>query len=196
MVEISASSPYIDYATWYTQGYFDHHRSPVKARLFVHDLPVARMPPSGHDRPESPLRRVVFPTAPEALCFIDDEQGAVHLLPRDGSRPLPLLLVMRVLRALVMRELMLQDALFFHAACFTLQDSGVALLGARTAGKTTMLPGVGGHCLPVDPTYLSWQVRPQTDGAPRRNSRQNQHSDASPRRTPRDHVPRTPRAPT
>ncbi|MDT0478019.1 nucleotide sugar dehydrogenase [Streptomyces sp. DSM 41014] len=23
-------------------------------------------------------------------------------------------------------------------------------------------PGVGGHCLPVDPTYLSWQVRRQT----------------------------------
>ncbi|MFF7094704.1 nucleotide sugar dehydrogenase [Streptomyces rubradiris] len=26
-------------------------------------------------------------------------------------------------------------------------------------------PGVGGHCLPVDPTYLSWQVRRQTGGA-------------------------------
>lgn len=26
-------------------------------------------------------------------------------------------------------------------------------------------PGVGGHCLPVDPTYLSWRVRRQTGGA-------------------------------
>ncbi|MFE5406186.1 nucleotide sugar dehydrogenase [Streptomyces sp. NPDC056580] len=26
-------------------------------------------------------------------------------------------------------------------------------------------PGVGGHCLPVDPTYLSWQVRKQAGGA-------------------------------
>ncbi|WP_189970227.1 nucleotide sugar dehydrogenase [Streptomyces violascens] len=26
-------------------------------------------------------------------------------------------------------------------------------------------PGVGGHCLPIDPTYLSWQVRRQTGGA-------------------------------
>ncbi|MFJ9468769.1 nucleotide sugar dehydrogenase [Streptomyces caniferus] len=26
-------------------------------------------------------------------------------------------------------------------------------------------PGVGGHCLPVDPTYLSWQVRRQTGQA-------------------------------
>ena len=26
-------------------------------------------------------------------------------------------------------------------------------------------PGVGGHCLPVDPTYLSWQVRRQTGRA-------------------------------
>ncbi|WP_338703857.1 UDP binding domain-containing protein [Streptomyces sp. Q6] len=25
-------------------------------------------------------------------------------------------------------------------------------------------PGVGGHCLPVDPTYLSWQIRHQTGG--------------------------------
>jgi hypothetical protein len=139
VVEISASSPYIDYATWYTQGYFDYYRSPVKARLFVHDLPVERMPPFSRSRPASPLRQAVLPAAPEAVCYVDDGRGVVHLLPRDDSRPLPLLLVMRVLRALVMRELLLQGALFFHAACFSVRDSGIALLGARTAGKTTML---------------------------------------------------------
>ncbi|MFC9670018.1 hypothetical protein [Streptomyces sp. NPDC056949] len=139
VIEMSAPSPYLDYITWYTQEYFDHRRSPVKARLFVHDLPLDRMPALARPRSVSPLRRVALPASLEAACFVDDGRRAVHLLPRDDSRPLPRLLATRVLRALVMHELLLQGALFFHAACFTLRGTGIALLGARTAGKTTML---------------------------------------------------------
>jgi UDP-N-acetyl-D-mannosaminuronic acid dehydrogenase/UDP-N-acetyl-D-glucosamine dehydrogenase len=42
-------------------------------------------------------------------------------------------------------------------------DIGAAIDAAATKPfgymKFTPGPGVGGHCLPVDPTYLSWQVR-------------------------------------
>jgi UDP-N-acetyl-D-glucosamine dehydrogenase len=47
------------------------------------------------------------------------------------------------------------------------RDLGVDIWGAIDAASTkpfgymrfTPGPGVGGHCLPVDPSYLSWQVR-------------------------------------
>jgi UDP-N-acetyl-D-mannosaminuronic acid dehydrogenase/UDP-N-acetyl-D-glucosamine dehydrogenase len=47
------------------------------------------------------------------------------------------------------------------------QDLGIDIWAAIDAAATkpfgymkfTPGPGVGGHCLPVDPTYLSWQVR-------------------------------------
>jgi UDP-N-acetyl-D-glucosamine dehydrogenase len=47
------------------------------------------------------------------------------------------------------------------------QDLGIDVWAAIDAASTkpfgfmrfTPGPGVGGHCLPVDPTYLSWQVR-------------------------------------
>ncbi|MEV3857661.1 nucleotide sugar dehydrogenase [Streptomyces sp. NPDC050095] len=50
------------------------------------------------------------------------------------------------------------------------QQLGTDLWAALDAASTkpfgfmrfTPGPGVGGHCLPVDPTYLSWQVRRQT----------------------------------
>ncbi|MGG2460571.1 nucleotide sugar dehydrogenase [Streptomyces sp. RGM 3693] len=41
-------------------------------------------------------------------------------------------------------------------------------------------PGVGGHCLPVDPTYLSWQVRRQTGRALRLVEAANEVNSAMP----------------
>ncbi|GAO09842.1 putative UDP-glucose 6-dehydrogenase [Streptomyces lydicamycinicus] len=53
------------------------------------------------------------------------------------------------------------------------QQLGTDIWAALNAASTkpfgfmhfTPGPGVGGHCLPVDPTYLSWQVRRQTGQA-------------------------------
>ena len=43
-------------------------------------------------------------------------------------------------------------------------------------------PGLGGHCIPIDPLYLSWRMRePQVPGALHRARRHHQQRHARPR---------------
>ncbi len=47
-------------------------------------------------------------------------------------------------------------------------------------------PGLGGHCIPIDPFYLSWRARAfEANAALRRAGRRNQQPDAGVRRAPR-----------
>lgn len=137
VVQINAPSPIVDYVGWYTESYFGSLQSPAQARLFVHDLPPNLWCSIHHARIAAPLRRVVLPSASETICLVDDRRRAVHLVPPVGSDPS--VLVVRILRALVLRELLAARYSFFHAACFALRGTGVALIGVRTAGKTTTL---------------------------------------------------------
>ncbi|MFE9997498.1 hypothetical protein [Streptomyces avermitilis] len=137
MVQINAPSPIIDYVSWYTEDYFESLQSPAQALLFVHDLPPNLWRSVRHARLAPPLRRVVLPSASETICLVDDRRRAVHLVPPVGSDQS--VLVVRILRGLVLRELLAMRYSFFHAACFALRGTGVALIGVRRAGKTTTL---------------------------------------------------------
>lgn len=137
VVQINAPSAIVDYVTWYTEGYFGSLQSPAQARLLIHDLPPNLWRSVHHTRIAPPLRRVDLPSVSETICLVDDQRGAVHLVPPAGSDQS--VLVVRILRALVLRELLAMRHSFFHAACFALRGTGVALIGVRTAGKTTTL---------------------------------------------------------
>ncbi|MGW3493143.1 hypothetical protein [Streptomyces sp. NPDC001020] len=137
VVQINAPSPIVDYVRWYTESYFGSLQSPAQARLFVHDLPPNLWRSVHRARLAPPLRRVVLPSASETICLVDDRRRAVHLVPPAGSDQC--VLVVRILRALVLRELLAVRCSFFHAACFALRGTGVALIGVRAAGKTTTL---------------------------------------------------------
>ena len=48
-------------------------------------------------------------------------------------------------------------------------------------------PGLGGHCIPIDPFYLTWAARTLRPAhAVHRAGRRDQHGDAAPRRRPGD----------
>jgi hypothetical protein len=145
VVEINAPSPIVDYVRWYTEGYFGSQQSPAQARLFVHGVPLERWRSVRQARLVPPLRRAVFPSAPDMICLVDDGRRAVHLLPPVASEHQSLLVVARILRALVLRELLARNHPFYHAACFALRGMGVALIGSHTAGKTTTLLHALGH---------------------------------------------------
>ncbi|MFD9483381.1 hypothetical protein ACFWBX_05140 [Streptomyces sp. NPDC059991] len=139
VVEISAPSPFVDYVRWYTEGYFASQPPPAQVRLFVHEMPLKRWRAVQQARLAPPLRRAVLPSAPDTICFVDDGERAVHLLLPVGLHRHSMLVVVRILRALVLRELLGRGHPFFHAACFAVKGMGVALLGPRTVGKTTTL---------------------------------------------------------
>ncbi|MEU3741944.1 hypothetical protein AB0E78_33400 [Streptomyces sp. NPDC032198] len=138
-VEIYAPSPIVDYVRWYTEGYFGPQQSPAQARLFVHEVPLELRRSVQQARLSPPLRRAVLPSAPDTICLVDDGHQAVHLLLPTGPEPQPVQAVVRILRALVLHELLRRGHPFFHAACFVLRETGVALIGAHRAGKTTTL---------------------------------------------------------
>ena len=142
-VEINAPSPVVDYVAWYTEGFFARGASPVRARLFVHDVGPEMIGSVKDARLTPPLRRAVLPTSPDTVCFVDDTHSTVHLFLAAATRDEPMLVAVRILRALVLRALMGDGFSFFHAACFTLRGVGVAVVGRRMAGKTTLLL----HCL-------------------------------------------------
>ncbi|MEV3857666.1 hypothetical protein AB0J38_25465 [Streptomyces sp. NPDC050095] len=142
-VEIIAPSPVVDYVAWYTEDFFTRGDCPVRARLFIHELDLELIGSVKDARLIPPLRRAVLPTAPEAVCFVDDTHAAVHLFLAAATRDEHMLVAVRILRALVLCALLENGFPFFHAACFTLRGVGVAVVGRRTAGKTTLLL----HCL-------------------------------------------------
>ncbi|MFE5593067.1 hypothetical protein [Streptomyces sp. NPDC056549] len=138
-VEIIAPSPVVDYVAWYTEGFFARGASPARARLFIHDVDPDLIGSVKDARLTPPLRRAVLPTSPDAVCFVDDTHSTVHLFLAAATRDEPMLVAVRILRALLLRALIGDGCPFFHAACFTLRGVGVALIGRRTAGKTTLL---------------------------------------------------------
>ncbi|MDT0478024.1 hypothetical protein RM863_38505 [Streptomyces sp. DSM 41014] len=142
-VEITAPPPVIDYVAWYTEGFFTRGEAPTKARLVIHDVTPEVICSVKDARLTPALRRAVLPTAPDTVCFVDDTHSTVHLLLAGATRDGPMLMAVRILRALVLRALLEDGLLFFHAACFTLHGVGVAVPGRRAAGKTTLLL----HCL-------------------------------------------------
>ncbi|MEU6254313.1 hypothetical protein [Streptomyces sp. NPDC047043] len=142
-VEIIAPSPVIDYVAWYTEGFFARGGSRVGARLVIHEVNPELIGSVKDARLTPPLRRAVLPTSPDTVCFVDDTHSTVHLFLAAATSDEPKLVAVRILRALVLRALLGDGRPFFHAACFTLRGVGVALVGRRTAGKTTLLL----HCL-------------------------------------------------
>ncbi|MFJ9468764.1 hypothetical protein [Streptomyces caniferus] len=142
-VEIFAPPPVVDYVAWYTEGFFARGDSPARARLFIHDVGPELIRSVKDARLTSPLRRAILPTSSDTVCLVDDTRSTVHLFLVAATSDEPMLVAVRVLRALVLRTLLGDGCPFFHAACFTLRGVGVALVGRRTAGKTTLLL----HCL-------------------------------------------------
>jgi hypothetical protein len=142
-VEIIAPSPVVDYVEWYTEGFFARGDSPARARLVIHDVDPELIGSVKDARLTPTLRRAILPTSPDTVCFVDDTHAAVHLLLAAATGEEPMLVAVRTLRALVLRALLGDGFPFFHAACFTLRGLGVALIGRRTVGKTTLLL----HCL-------------------------------------------------
>ncbi|MCX4884813.1 hypothetical protein [Streptomyces sp. NBC_00847] len=140
--EIIAPSPVVDYVAWYTEGFFARGDSPASARLVIHDVDPERIGSVKDAQLTPPLRRAVLPTSPDTVCFVDDTHSTVHLF-LAATRDEPMRVAVRILRALVLRALLGDGLPFFHAACFTLRGVGVAVVGRRTAGKTTLLL----HCL-------------------------------------------------
>jgi nucleotide sugar dehydrogenase len=59
---------------------------------------------------------------------------------------------------------LVNELLVFSAAINTNLWAAIELAGTKPFGfmKFTPGPGVGGHCLPVDPTYLSWAIAEKT----------------------------------
>lgn len=140
-IQVSAPLPYVEHVRSYTEGYFAQLPSLALAlaRLYVHNVSPEQWLRFDRALLVPPLRRAALTAPPEAICLVDDGDRAVHLLLHGGPAPRALQLVTRVLRALVLRELHDQGYAFFHAACFTLRGMGVAVIGARSAGKTTTL---------------------------------------------------------
>lgn len=142
-VEIIAPSPVVDYVASYTEGFFAQGDFPARVRLVIHDVDPELIGSVKDARPTPPLRRATLPSSPDAVCFVDDTHSTVHLLLATAIRDEPMQVAVRILRALVLRALLGDGFPFFHAACFTLRGLGVALVGRRNAGKTTLLL----HCL-------------------------------------------------
>jgi hypothetical protein len=141
--EIIAPSPVVDYVAWYTEGFFARGDSPASARLVIHDVDPERIGSVKDARLTPPLRRAVLPASPDTVCFVDDTHSTVHLFLAAATADEPMLVAVRILRALILRALLGDGLPFFHATCFTLRGVGVAVVGRRTAGKTTLLL----HCL-------------------------------------------------
>ncbi|MGX1668573.1 hypothetical protein [Streptomyces sp. NPDC055400] len=165
VVEIYAPSPIVEYVRWYTEGYFGPQQSPAQARLFVHEVPLKLWVSVHQAQLAPPLRRAVLPSAPDTICLVDDRHRAVHLLPPTGSDPHSRRVVVRILRALILRELLRRGHPFFHAACFSLRGTGVALIGARTAGKTTTLLHALEHPETVLVSNDKFALLPATEGS-------------------------------
>lgn len=142
-VEIIAPSPVVDYVAWYTEGFFARGDSPARTRLFIHDVKPELIDSVKDARLTPTMRRAILPTARDTFCFVDDTHAALHLFLAAATGDEPMQVAVRILRALVLRALLGDGYPFFHAACFTLRGVGVALVGRRTAGKTTLLL----HCL-------------------------------------------------
>lgn len=142
-VEINAPSPVVDYMAWYTEGFFARGDPPARARLFIHDVDPELIGSVEDARLTPPLRRAILLTSPDTVCFVDDTHSTVHLFLAAATREEPMLVAVRILRALLLRAVLGNGFPFFHAACFTLRGVGVALVGRRAVGKTTLLL----HCL-------------------------------------------------
>lgn len=138
-VEITAPKPIVDYLAWYVDSYFARHTAPANSRLIVYSSApelsqIARKAPL-----VAPLRRVALPTASDVVCLVDDARATVHLVLGEDAEHEHAQVVARIVRALILRELLTKGELFVHAACCALEGAGVAVLGGRAAGKTTML---------------------------------------------------------
>ncbi|GAA3744613.1 hypothetical protein [Salinactinospora qingdaonensis] len=138
-VEVVAAQPIVDYVAWYVDGYFARRAAPDRTRLIVYSsapelFRIAREAPLA-----SSIRRAVLPTAPDVVCLVDDARSTVHLVLGEGAEHEHAQVVVRIMRALILRELLAKGELFVRAACFALEGEGVAVLGGRAAGKTTML---------------------------------------------------------
>lgn len=106
-------------------------------RPWITPSPAAPVPAgtwSVRIRPDA--RGDAVPSRTGTAVYLDAPRHTLHLpLPhRAGVRP-----VVRLLRALMRRQLAADGALFLDAAALALGDGGVALVGGSRAGKTTTL---------------------------------------------------------
>ncbi len=106
--------------------------------------------------------KVVSGVTPGCLVAVTDFYSALvdQVVPVAGTREAELTKLLENTFRHVNIALVNELAIF---ACDLGIDLGEAIEAASTKPfgfmKFTPGPGVGGHCLPIDPSYLSWQVR-------------------------------------
>ncbi len=106
--------------------------------------------------------KVVSGTTPEALVIVEDFYN--HLVTQ--AVPVPTTREAELTKLLENTFRHVNIALMNEMAMFAAEldiDIWAAIEAANTKPfgfmKFTPGPGVGGHCLPIDPSYLSWQVK-------------------------------------
>lgn len=121
-----------------------------------------RIDPGNKDWRLENTPKVVSGSTPEALEAVMAFYGSIveQTVPVSGTREAELTKLLENTFRHVNIALVNELAVFAH-------DLGIDVWEAIDAATTkpfgymrfTPGPGVGGHCLPIDPSYLSWQVR-------------------------------------
>lgn len=136
-IKLTAPAEIIEFVTRYTDGYFVHNRTRYDAHLVVHASLSGGHDPSATGL-SAQLRTVPLPGVPDVTCVADDTQAVVHVFVPLADKAAGVHTV-RLLRAMLLNQLLLAASPFIHAACVAFAGAGVAFAGPRGSGKTTLL---------------------------------------------------------
>lgn len=106
--------------------------------------------------------KIVSGIDPDSTAFVADFYASLvdHVVPVVGTREAELAKLLENTFRHVNIALVNELAIFCHGLGIDVW-SVVEAAATKPFGfmRFTPGPGVGGHCLPIDPSYLSWQVR-------------------------------------
>jgi len=136
-IKLSAPAEVVEFVAWYTDGYFTRDRASFDAHLVVHSSLPGRLDVTAVG-PRTTLRGVDLPGITDATCIADDSHAALHLIVHADTETTGVHTV-RLLRAMLLNRLLAEANPFVHAACAAVDGAGVAFVGPRGCGKTTLL---------------------------------------------------------
>lgn len=136
-IALVAPSRLVSYTAWYTNGYFTDSQAAPRCTLLVHEVGDDEFKRIAQRLSSLDLASVVLRQAQE-IAVRESTGDRVHLFVRDGS-DMSGATAVRVVRALVLDQLLDDGYFFVHGACLSVAGTGTALIGPRGAGKTTLL---------------------------------------------------------